>query len=740
MNVLKTICFIVLVSQTLTAVGQNEAVRIIVKPEEEKYAIEDYSKFYFDDYSSINAEQAFDKYRANEFKQLTTENLNFTHNIGTVWLAIEIENTTDSFLYINFRNFFLQKITIYSIFNNQIQKSKVTGSLLPLNTKDFRSGGYIVEIPGSNIAGKHLVMYAIEIDESAPTFIRGELGNLKSILNSNRYHESLTMAILGILLVMLFYNSSLFIVTKDKLYFYYTCYLISSILVVAWFNGLLFEWFWPNRPTYNKHPWPMAIYFITQLVFVNQMLQINTFLPKIRKVCMSFIGLSLIILITSFTNIALSSILIFSFAIILPLYYTFLILILLKIKEKIIYIFILGWTPMLLVSVGNSIMTLGYIGYTEIFGLHGVEVCLAWEVVIFSLALGYRYNLIKQQIISVQDENLNIIENQKTILERMVSERTEEILTQNEVLIRNQDQIQIQNEKLESQNRAYEKLRELVLKQNQNLETAVNKRTIELASANQELKNNLRKIERFNFIAAHNLRGPVARILGLCMLVEKEEPIKESINYQIIEKLKYSTKELDTIIHDLILVLDIQSQNDKNYKKIDSRESIQKVLQQFNTELKKENFTVNLNSSVESLHVIPEYFDNIFNNLISNSLKYKSSPNDNNITIDIRENENSIVIKYCDKGIGFDSAHFEDKIFEPFQKFHATSDGKGLGLFLIKSQISAMGGTIKLWSKPNIGIEISIILPASDSFQKSSTTFLKAETNLNIPGRREASA
>ncbi|GCC51895.1 multi-sensor signal transduction multi-kinase [Chryseotalea sanaruensis] len=731
MNILKTIFLLIVICQAQEVIGQNESRQIVIKTGEEKYAIEDYSKFYFDDYSKMDAIQAFDKYRAYDFKQLTTENLNFTHSIGTVWLAIEIENTTNSSLYLNFRNFFLQKITVYTKVNNQIQSSKVTGASLPFHTKDFRSGGYIIEIPSSNITGKHLVMCAIKIDESAPTFVRGELGDLKSVLNYNRFHESLTMTILGILLVMLFYNASLFTVTRDRLYFYYSGYLTSSILIVAWFNGLLFEWFWPNNPNYNKYPWPMAIYFITQLVFISQMLRINTFLPKVRKICMSFISISLIILITSFTNITLSSILIFSFAIILPLYYVFLILRLAKLKEKIIYIFLLGWTPMLIVTVFNSIMTVGFIKYTEIFGLHGVEVCLAWEVVIFSLALGYRYNLIKQQIISVQDENLNIIENQKLILEQMVSERTEEILAQNEALIKNQDQIQIQNERLESQNRAYEKLRELVLRQNQNLESAVNKRTIELADSNQELKNNLRKIERFNFIAAHNLRGPVARILGLCMLVEKEEPIKDSINYEIIEKLKYSTRELDIIIHDLILVLDIQSQNDKNYKRINPEESIQKILKQFQNELKKENFILEFNISAETINVIPEYFDNIFINLISNSLKYRSFDTDNKISITIEKNENNVVINYKDKGVGFESANYEDKIFEPFQKFHSNSDGKGLGLFLIKSQIRAMGGEINLRSKPNMGINITIQLPDIKNPKKNSGHVFKTDDQLN---------
>lgn len=713
----------------LCAARQTQLKPITINSNNEHHHIENYSTFYFDDHSKLEPEQAYELHLTNNFKPLTADNINFTHSVGTVWLALEIKNTTRTKLYLSFRSFYLQKITIYSFLNPAYKASTSTGALYPIKTKEIQTKGYMIEIPESEIAERQLVLCAIKIDEAAPTIVRGELGTLSAILANNRFHESITMAVLGILLVMLFYNACLFIVTQDNLYFFYCCYLIASIVVVSWFNGLLFEWVWPTQPEYNKYPWPMGIYFFTQIIFINKLLHIRKILSEVYKFSILFIVWSWLIFFLSFININLTSGLIFSIGIVLPLYYGFLILSLTRRKESMIYIFILGWSPMLITTVLNSVMTIGLIKYTELFDLHGIEICLAWEVVIFSLALGYRYNLIKQQIISVKDENLNIIKNQKVILEQLVSERTEEVLAQNEVLIRNQDQIQIQNEKLEAQNRAYEKLRELVLRQNQNLETAVNKRTVELANANQELKDNLKKIERFNFIAAHNLRGPVARILGLCMLIEKEEPEHDSINYQIIEKLKFSTRELDTIIHDLILILDIQSQHDKNYASINLRESIQNIIQQFKTDLKQENFKINLNLTIESIQVIPEYFDNILNNLISNSLKYRHPQHQNNITITVNEHEDKILITYKDNGIGFESADFEDKIFEPFQKFHASSDGKGLGLFLIKSQIGAMGGEVKLWSKPNMGIELIIQLPNTDKRQQKKVSVYIKEGN-----------
>lgn len=731
MNLQTTIAIILLTTSWLSA-GANQSTPLSINLKEELYRVEDYSTFFFDKNSILDAKQVIKLYHANNFKPLTTDNINFTHSSGTVWLALEIKNSTSANLYFNFRSFYLSKIQVYSFAKENPDTSKTVGASVPFATKEFKSSGYIIEIPNSIGSNKHLVLCAIKINDSAPTIVRGEIATINSIVQNNRLHEAVTMGILSILLVMLFYNTCLFIVTRDILYFHYCCHLIASLIVVAYFNGLLFEWVWPNYPAVNKYPWPMSFYFITQLVFINRMLQIKKIVPAAYKISLGFMGLFAIILITSFSHIALSSVLIFACGVILPLYYAYLISILIKRREKIIYIFMLGWSPMLLITILNSIMTIGLIKYTELFSLHGVEICLAWEVVIFSLALGYRYNLIKQQIITVQDENLNIIENQKNVLEKMVSERTEEILTQNEVLIRNQDHIQLQNDRLEAQNRAYEKLRELILRQNQNLESAVNRRTIELANANQDLKNNIRKIERFNFIAAHNLRGPVARILGLCMLIEKEEVDKDSINYQIIDKLKYSTRELDEIIHDLILILDIQSQNDKNYKSINLRDSIQKTLHQFINDLKNEKFKVELYSTIEIINVIPEYFDNIFINLISNSIKYKKQENENRLTIAIQHNDNDIEIEYSDNGIGFESANFEDKIFEPFQKFHAHADGKGLGLFLIKSQINAMGGKIKLWSKPNMGIRITINLPATvNNQQKNSSELLKINQQPN---------
>ncbi|MFM7855001.1 MAG: triple tyrosine motif-containing protein, partial [Flammeovirgaceae bacterium] len=107
-----------------------------------------------------------------------------------------------------------------------------------------------------------------------------------------------------------------------------------------------------------------------------------------------------------------------------------------------------------------------------------------------------------------------------------LQEKNEEIATQNEELIQNQEEILAQREQLALQN--------------ENLEGEVAKRTIELTVQNQQL-------EQFAFIASHNLRGPVARMLGLGKLVSLGA-IAENETRFVMDKMLENTNELDTVV------------------------------------------------------------------------------------------------------------------------------------------------------------------------------------------------
>ena len=109
---------------------------------------------------------------------------------------------------------------------------------------------------------------------------------------------------------------------------------------------------------------------------------------------------------------------------------------------------------------------------------------------------------------------------------------------------------------------------------------------------------------------------------------------------------------------------------------------------------------------------IKSFYESIFYNLISNALKYKKKEVQLKLTFNVQKSsEKNCTITITDNGIGMDLLKVGDKIFGFYKRFHPQIEGKGLGLFITKTQIELMGGTIRVESIPNIGSTFIIDLP-----------------------------
>ena len=162
-------------------------------------------------------------------------------------------------------------------------------------------------------------------------------------------------------------------------------------------------------------------------------------------------------------------------------------------------------------------------------------------------------------------------------LEEAVNQKTKELQKANHALRKSEEEITLQNKKLTAQReelaaqneelmQSQEEVsahRDLVAKQNENLEMEVSKRTNELVEYNQQL-------EQFAFIAAHNLRAPVARILGLGQLLEMLENTPER-KEEIYPKLIHTAQELDGVVKDLNTILDFRKSSDLKLTVVDFR-------------------------------------------------------------------------------------------------------------------------------------------------------------------------
>jgi signal transduction histidine kinase len=211
-------------------------------------------------------------------------------------------------------------------------------------------------------------------------------------------------------------------------------------------------------------------------------------------------------------------------------------------------------------------------------------------------------------------------------------------------------------------------------------------------------------------VISHNLRDPVSQILGFTDLFNK--PGNEDIQNDMIDWIRKSALNLDTIIKDLTIVLNQQDSTSNVEEKACVNESVQSVMTSLENEIKKvKPIFQHLYNDDLCLPIQKSYLYNIIYNLTSNSLKYRNPDKQLEIIIKAEHIDHSMQLKFTDNGLGFDSSRFGDKIFKMYQRFHLEKEGRGLGLYLVKSQIESVGGSIDVCSTPGVGTTFTIDLP-----------------------------
>ncbi|MBP9924777.1 MAG: tetratricopeptide repeat-containing sensor histidine kinase [Cyclobacteriaceae bacterium] len=246
---------------------------------------------------------------------------------------------------------------------------------------------------------------------------------------------------------------------------------------------------------------------------------------------------------------------------------------------------------------------------------------------------------------------------------------------------------------------------------NSNLQHQVKKQTVDLQKANLELIKHNGQLEQFGYIASHNLRSPVARIMGLTSLIKMEQSLPKGAE-DIINRLHESAHDLDEIISDLNTILEIRKGTELKLEIVDLNRKLEKAKAILSESIKKSHGTIETDFDAGK-EVTGEkvYFESIIYNLLSNAIKYRSEERPLHISVRTKKSNGHFQIIFSDNGIGIDLDKFGGKLFSLYQRFHTHVEGKGLGLFLTKTQVESMGGTIEIKSEVNVGTTFIISFP-----------------------------
>lgn len=221
---------------------------------------------------------------------------------------------------------------------------------------------------------------------------------------------------------------------------------------------------------------------------------------------------------------------------------------------------------------------------------------------------------------------------------------------------------------------------------------------------------------QFSFIASHNLRGPVATLLGLISLVTREN-IEDPELVTLFRHIETSVWKLDEVTRDLTQILEIRSDGYKTREPIDLRETVFTVTANLEDLITSTHADIRTNiSRLPVLYTVRSYLYSILYNLITNAVKYRSKATPV-ITITSYPENDQAVLTIEDNGMGMDVERFREKIFNLYQRFHTHIPGKGLGLYLVKTQVIALQGTIGVESTPGKGTRFTIHLPSESISQ-----------------------
>jgi signal transduction histidine kinase len=300
---------------------------------------------------------------------------------------------------------------------------------------------------------------------------------------------------------------------------------------------------------------------------------------------------------------------------------------------------------------------------------------------------------------------------------RDLQEKQNEIEAQHEELLQHQEEMMSSSEKLADAYAVITKQQTVMEKYNSRLEALVTKKSEELKRTNEELIKHNNELIQFSYTVSHNLRGPVARLLGLARLFKVSDEAEEKQHMQ--DLIFRSTEELDEILKDLSLIIDIRNDLYRVREKVYLQDEWAKARTFLEENIKAEfNFDVDF-SEVPFIFGVRPMVQSIFYNLLSNAIKYQNP--DEVLKVRVRSYSLSpikTVVEVRDNGLGIDLKNQEKDVFKLYKRFHSHIAGKGLGLYLVKTQVEALGGKITVESKPGKGTTFKLVFTQPDEVSK----------------------
>ena len=232
---------------------------------------------------------------------------------------------------------------------------------------------------------------------------------------------------------------------------------------------------------------------------------------------------------------------------------------------------------------------------------------------------------------------------------------------------------------------------------------------------NEELQAANNYLEQLAFISAHDIKSPILTLQGLVNLVTETETLSPqnqkalSLQKVVLGQMQETNKALSEILK-LRQNLKEKDKSEVEKEVLAVSEIMNVVTRILENEIKASGAKLEISIAQNAdLQVQKIYFQSLFYNLISNSVKYRDAARPVIIKLTgLKPDTETIRFIIEDNGLGIDLVHNRKRLFGMFKRFHNHVEGTGVGLHIVKSIVDAFGGTIDIESEPGKGTRFEI--------------------------------
>ena len=234
----------------------------------------------------------------------------------------------------------------------------------------------------------------------------------------------------------------------------------------------------------------------------------------------------------------------------------------------------------------------------------------------------------------------------------------------------------------------------------------------DLKRTNTELARSNQDLERFTFVASHDLQEPLRMITTYSQLLVAEKPAQPNgHNAQYVEYIVNGTRRMRELLSDLLSYTEISGASEQPAEVVDLNSVIRKVKEALSARIAETQADV-LVDPLPSLKAHESRMISLFLNLIGNAIKYRGDQRPR-IHVTVFREPGEFIFAVADNGIGI-PAEYHEAVFEAFKRLHGREiAGTGIGLAICQRIVERYGGQIWVESEPGSGATFRFTLPGS---------------------------